>query len=165
MEYQKIINLLDDLTNQSSKFRTRNWVAIIDEPRRTYNVSNQIKFKTSMIRSIILDYSNAYIHVRRTITVPKTATQDATPNNRNKKVISKNCASFINCIRELDNTQVDDAHDIDVVMPMYNLIEYSDICSKTSWSLWQFYKDEPALNDNNVIIDFSADSKNSISFK
>ena len=132
MEYQKIINLLDDLTNQSSKFRTRNWVAIIDEPRRTYNVSNQIKFKTSMIRSIILDYSNAYIHVRRTITVPKTATQDATPNNRNKKVISKNCASFINCIRELDNTQVDDAHDIDVVMPMYNLIEYSDICSKTS---------------------------------
>ena len=76
-----------------------------------------------------------YIHVKRIMTVPNTGTA-AAPNNRNKKVIFKNRAPFINCISEINNTQVDDAHDFDAVMPMYNLIEYSDIYSKTSGSLW-----------------------------
>ena len=90
MEYQKVINLLDDTTNQLSKFRTINLFVINDESRGMYNVSNQTKFKTSMIRSNLCDYSDAYIHVKGTITVLNTETAAAT-NNRNIKVIFKNC--------------------------------------------------------------------------
>ena len=106
MEYQKIANLIDDASNQPSKFRTRNLVEINDESRRAYNVNSQIKFKTTMLKSSLCDYSDAY--------------------NTNKKVIFKNCAPFTNCISEINNTQIDNAKDIDIVMPMYNLIEYSD---------------------------------------
>ena len=65
---------------------------------------------------------------------------------RSKGVIFKYCVPFINCKSEINNTEIDNAKDIGIVMPMYNLIEYSDIYSKTSGSLWQYYKDE--LNDN-----------------
>ena len=115
-----------------------------------------------MIRSNLYDYSDAYVHFKGTITIPNTKTA-AAPDNRNKKVIFKNCAPFTNCISEINNNQVDGAHDIDVEMLMYNLIQYSDIYSKTSGRLWQYYKDEPALDSTNNIIDFLAD-KNSISF-
>ena len=67
-------------------------------------------------------------------------------DERDEGVAFKNCASFPNCISEINNTQIDNAMDIDIVMPMYNLIEYSDNYSKTSGSLWQYYRDEP--NDN-----------------
>ena len=76
-----------------------------------YNVSNQIKSKTSVIRSNLCDYSDTYLHVKWTITAPNPAAQGAAPNNRNKKVIFKNCAPFTNCINEINNTQVDDSHD------------------------------------------------------
>ena len=85
-----------------------------------------------MLKSILCDYSDAYILVKGTITVPNTAAGDADANIVGKKVIFKNCAPFINCISEINNTQVDNAKDIDIVMPMYNLIEYSDNYSKTS---------------------------------
>ena len=120
MKYQKIINLLDDATNQPYKFRTRNSVEINDGSRGTYNDSNQIKFKTSTIKSNLYDYSDAYIYVKGTIRVPNTGA--AAPNNKNKKVIFKNCVPFTNCISEINNIQVDDAYDIDVAMPMNNLI-------------------------------------------
>ena len=122
MEYQKIANLMDDTSNQPSKFRTRNWVEINDESRGAYNVNSQIKFKTTMLKSSLCDYSDAYIFVKGTITANNTAGA----NNINRKVIFKNCAPFTNCISEINNTQVDNAKDIDIVMPMYNLIEYSD---------------------------------------
>ena len=64
----------------------------------------------------------------------------AAPHNRNKKVIFKNCDPFTECISEINNTQVDNAKDIDVVMPIYDLIEHSDNYSKTSGSLWQYYR-------------------------
>ena len=73
MEYQKIINLLENAPNQPSKFRKRSWVEVNDELRGTYNINIQIKFKTSMLRSSLWDYSDAYIPVSATITVPKTA--------------------------------------------------------------------------------------------
>ena len=63
-----------------------------------------------------------------------------------KKVIFKNCAPFINSIREINNTKIDNAKDLIVVMPMYNLIEYSNNYSKTSGSLWQYYRDKPNNN-------------------
>ena len=155
MEYQKIANLIDDNTlNQPSKFRTRNWIEISYESRGAYNVNSQIKFKTTMLKSSLCDYSDAYIPVKGTITVNNTAAQGAAANNTYKKVIFKNCAPFTNCISEINNTQIDNAKDIDIVMPMYNLIEYSDNYAKTTGSLWQYCKDIPARNANNEIIIF-----------
>ena len=139
MEYQRITNLLDNASNQPSKFKTKNWVEINDESRGVYNFNSQIKFKTTMLKSSLCDYSDAYILFKRTITVNNTGTA-ASPNNRNKRVIFKNCAPFANCIRDINNTQVDNAKDIDITVPMYNLLEYSDSYSKTSGSLWQYYK-------------------------
>ena len=136
MEYQKIANLIDDTSNQPSKFRTRNWVEINDESRGAYNAASQIEFKTTMLKSSLCDYSDAYILVKGTISVNNTAAEGAAVNNNDRKVLFKNCAPFTNCISEINNTQVDNAKDIDIVMPMCNLIEYSDKYAKTTGSLW-----------------------------
>ena len=148
MEYQKIIDLLDNTPNQPPKFRTKNWVEINDESRGTYNVNRKINFKTTMLKCRLCDYNDAYMLVKGSITVNNTAAADAGANNTNKKVIFKKCAPFINCISEVNNTQVDNAKGVNIVMPMYNLIEYSDNYSKTSGKLWQFCKDVPAVNNN-----------------
>ena len=163
MEYQKIMNLLDKTPNQPSKFKTKNWVEIDDESRGTYNKDSQIRFKTSVLRSSLCDYSDAYIFVKGTITVAQTTA--AVPNNANKKVILKNCAPFTILVSRINNTQVDDAHHIDVVMPMFNLIEYNDNYSKTSGILWQYCRDEPVLADNGTIVDFTANNADINSFK
>ena len=144
MEHQKITNLLENALNQQSKFRTKNWVEINDYVRGVYSPNRQIRFKTAMVRSILCDYSDAYIIVKGNITVNNTAGAGATVNNTNKKVIFKNCAPFIKCISKINNTQIDDAEYIDIVMPMYNLIEYSNNYLKTSGSLWQYCLDIPA---------------------
>ena len=158
MEYQKIANLIDGTSNQPSKFRTRNLVEINDKSRGAYNINSQIKFKTTMLKSSLCDYSDAYILAKGTISVNNTAAQGAASNNTNKKVIFKNYAPFTNFISEINNTQIDNAKDIDIVMPMYNLIEYSDNYAKTTGSLWQYCKDIPARNNNNEIIVFDADN-------
>ena len=116
MEYQKIANLMDSASNQPSKFRTKNWGELNDGSRGTYNINSQIKFKTTMLKSSLCDYSDAYILVKGTITVKAAA--DANANNTDKKVIFKNCAPFTNCMSEINNTQVDNAKDIDIVIPM-----------------------------------------------
>ena len=162
MGYQKIINLLDDTMNQPSKFRTRNWVEINDESKERYDNSN-IRFKTSMIRSNLCDYCDSYILARGTITVPNTAAAGAAVNNTNKKIFI-NCAPFTDCLTEINNTQVVDGQKIDVVMPMYNLIEYSDAYSKTSGILWQYCTEEPALDNDSNATDFPDDTNNSASF-
>ena len=108
-----------------------------------------------MLKSSLCDYSDAYILVKRTIIVINTAAEGAAANNRNKKVIFKNCAPFTNCMCEINNTQIDNTKDIDIVMPMYNLIEYSDNYAKTTGSLWQYCKNIPALNTNDQIIIFA----------
>ena len=157
--------MLDDASsNQPSKFKTKNWVEVNDESRRTYNVNSQIKFKTTMLKSSFCDYSDAYVNVKGTITVNNTAAPPAAANNTNKKVILKYCAQFTICISEINNTQIDNAKDIDIVMPMYNLIKYSDNYSKTSGSLWQYFKDIPAVNNDNAVVNFN-DNNLTDSFK
>ena len=94
MEYQKIANLSNDGSNKPSKFRTKNWVEINDDVRGEYFFNKQIRFKTSMLRSSLCDYSDAYILVKGNITVNNTAGDGAAANNTNKKVIFKNCAPF-----------------------------------------------------------------------
>ena len=138
MEYQEIINVLDNTSNQPSKFRTQNWVEINDESRQTYSVNSQIRFKITMLKSSLCYYSDAHILVKGNITANNTAAADANPDNTNKKIIFQNCAPFTNCLSEINNTQIDNAKDIDTVMPTYNLIEYSDNYSKTSESLRQY---------------------------
>ena len=148
MEYQKTANLIDNASNQPSKFRTKNWVEINDETRGTYNVNSKIKFKYTMLKSSVCDYSDAYILVKGKIIITARGAEAAArqANERDKGVAFKNCAPFTNCISEINNTQVDKSKDIDIVMPMYNLIECSDNYAKTYGSLWQYYRDEP--NDN-----------------
>ena len=145
MEYQKIANLIDDTSNQPSKFRTKNWVEINDEQRGTYNVNSQINFKTTMLKSNLCDYSDASILVKGKITITGAGADAATrqADERDKGVAFKNCSPVINCISEINNTQVDNAKDIDIVMPIYNLIEYGDNYAKTTGSLWQYFRDEP----------------------
>ena len=155
MEYQKIVNLLNDESNKPSKFKTRNWVEINDEARGTYSPNKQIKFKTSMLRSSLCDYSDAYILVKGNITVNNTAADGAAANNTNKKVIFKNCAPFTNWISKINNTQIDNAEYIDIVIPMYNLIEYSDNYSKISGRLWKYFKNIPAVNNDGDIVDIN----------
>ena len=101
-----------------------------------------------MLKSSLCDYSDAYILVKRKITITGAGDDAAArqADERDKDVAFKNCAPFTNCISGIDNTQIDNAKDIDIVMPMYNLIEYSDNYSKTSGRLWQYYRDE--TNDN-----------------
>ena len=143
MEYQKIANILDNASNQPYKYRTKNWVKINVESRGTYSVNRQINFKASMLRSSLWDYSDAYILVKGNISVNNTA------------VIFKNCAPFTDCISKLNNTQVDNSKGIDTVMPMYNLIEYSNNYSKRSEIIWQYCKDIPAVSNNDDIVDFN----------
>ena len=140
MEYQKIINLLEKTLNQPIKFRTKNQVEINDDLRGTRNTNNQIKFKTSMLRSSLCDYSDVYVPVSGAITIAGAGDNDAARrlNGRNKGVIFKNCAPFTDCISEINNTQIDNAKYIHVVMPMYNLNEYSHNYPKTSGNLWQY---------------------------
>ena len=125
-----MINLLYDKTNQPSKSRTRNLVEINGESRGAYNENIQIKCQTLMIRSNLWDYGDAYIIVSGAITVTVEGHGDAAEplDEINKGVISKNYAPFtyitcITCISNRNNTKIDNAKDINVVMPMYNLIE------------------------------------------
>ena len=112
-------------------------------------------FKTAMLKSSLCDYSDAYILVTWNITIINITAANANGNNTSKKVIFKYCAPFSNCISEINNTQLNKAKDIDIVIPMYNLIEYSDDYSKTSGSIWQSCKDIPAVNDNGNIVKFN----------
>ena len=136
MEYQKNANLLDNASNQSSKFRTRNWVKTNDKSRGTYT-GKDIKFKTTMLRSNLSDYAETYMLVNGRITITGAGADAATrqADERDKCVAFKNCAPFIKCISTINNTDMDTAQDIDTVMPMYNVIEYSEkhqeVCGNT----------------------------------
>ena len=103
-----------------------------------------------MLRSNLCDYADSCILVKGTITITGAGNDAAArqADERDKGVIFKNCAPFTRCISRINNRDIDNAHDIDIVMPMYNLIEYSNNYSETSESLWQYYKDDP--NDNLV---------------
>ena len=119
-----------------------------------------------MLKSSLCDYSDAYILVKGTITVNNTAAADADANDTDKKVTFKDCVPFTNCISEFNSTQVGNAKYIDIVMPIYNLIEYCDNYSKTSESLWQYCKDISAVDNNNAIVNFAENNlTNSFNFK
>ena len=157
--------MLDSGSNKPSKFRT-NWVEINDEIRGAYSANKQIRFKTAMLRSSLCDYIDAYILAKGNASVNNNAGAGAAANNTNEKVIFKNCAPFTNCISKINNTQMNNAEYIDIVTPMYNLIEHSDNYPKTYGSLWQYCKDIPAVNNAGNIVDFDGtNATDSFNFK
>ena len=99
MEFQKITNLLDITSDNKDlpKFVIKKWIEVYDQSEKNYNPNKEIRIKTSMLRSDLCDYSDAYIVV----------------------------APFINCISKINGVKIDNAEDLDVVMPMYSLLEYS----------------------------------------
>ena len=105
-----------------------------DVARGAYNTNSQIKFKTTMVNSGLFDYSDAHILVKGTITIIRQGADTAAIalDKDNKKVIFKNCAPFTDEIRKINNTYVDNTKDFDVVMSMYNLIEYNNNYEKIS---------------------------------
>ena len=133
METQKIINLLNNFEEEYWKFATKKWYIIDSESKGNYSHQNPIRFLINSLESSLCDYSDAYILVTGDIAV--------TDGNNNTKVAFKNCAPFEKCRTEINETFVDEA-DINITMPMYNLIEYSDNYSDTSGSLWNFKRDE-----------------------
>ena len=154
METQKVANLLGNVDNEFLKFATRKWCVINDQNYADYGDGNEngttIKFETKVIKSNLCDYSDAYILVTGDIT--------ATDGDANTKVAFKNCAPFTKCVTHVNNEHVDNADNLDNVMLMYNLIEYSDNYSDTSRSLWHFKRDEQNINDLNPANVTTADS-------
>ena len=131
MDHQKILNLLSEAND--SRFVTRKWNIVNDQSNTNYDVGNEIIYITEVSKSNICDYNNTYILVRGDITVT------AAPETQ---VSFKNCTSFSKYISKIDGTTTDDAKDLDLVMPIYRLIEYSSKYSETTWILWFYSKDE-----------------------
>ena len=139
MEFQEITNFLDTTSDNKDlpKFASKKWIEVYDQSEKNYNQNKEIRIKTSMLRSDLCDFSDAYIVVKGNITVTN-------PDNakRNKAVTFKNNAPFINCISKINDIKIDNAEDLDVVMPMYNLLECSKNYIKTTGSLWNYYRGE-----------------------
>ena len=149
MEYQKIINLLSTTPDKMLRVIIDKWIEVHDQSgnnENRYTPSKQIRFKTSVLRSNLCDFSNAYIIVKGTITVK----QGSKNSRKNRPLAFKNNAPFISCISKINNTLIDDAEDLDVVMALYNLLEYSKNQRQATGSLWNYYRDELSddTNDN-----------------
>ena len=138
----KITNLLDTTSNNVPRFITKKWIEVHDQlgsAEDRYKPSTPIKFKTSMIRLGLCDFGDAYINVTRNITVVNKNNND----NYNRKLAFKYNAPFTACISKINGVLTDIAEDLKVVMPMYNLLEYSKNYEKITGSLWNYYRDEP----------------------
>ena len=150
MEYDKINNLLLSEDNESeklSKFITRQYVKV-NSLSNTYNENKPIRFETPILRSDLCNYSDAYILVKGTVTV--NGVVNGAENEilrRNRPLILKNNAPFVSCMTKINNEFIEDADDLDIVMPMDNLLEYSKNYRKTIGSLYNYYRDE--LSDDN----------------
>ena len=139
MEYQKITNLLGTIPNEMPRFITKKWVEVHDhsgDANDRYKPNKPMRLKTSMLRSDLCDFSDAYIAVKGDITLTKAANRDFI-DVRNRFLAFKNNAPFTNCISKINNALIDIAEDLDIVMPMYNLLEYSKNYSKTTGSFME----------------------------
>ena len=159
MQAQKIVNLLNDSDNESSKFATRKWYIINDQNNGQYGRGNEndstIKFETKVIKSNLCDYSDAYILVTGEIKVTNIAADT--------NVAFKNCAPFTRCVTHINDEHVETAENLDIIMPMYNLIEHSDNYADSVGCLYQFKRDESPMNNTGNPLNVALD--NSISFK
>ena len=156
MEHDTINNLLlseDNENKQLSKFVTRKYVKV-KSLSNAYNENKSIRFKTPTLRSSLCDYSDAYILVKGTIMVTVAGVNNNANNirdKRNRPLILKNNAQFVSCITRINGELIEDTDDLDIVMPIYNLLEYSKNYGKTIGSLYNYYRDELSddADDNN----------------
>ena len=140
MEYQKVTSLLGNTSDKVPRFITKKWVEVHDQSgnaENKYNANKQIRFKTSMLRSDLCDYDDAYI-----IIIGKVIATGPNNNAYDKKLAFKNNALFIICILKINNTLIHNAEDLDIVTSMYNLIEYTKNYRKAARSSWNYYRDE-----------------------
>ena len=145
METQKIISLLNDSSNEESKFATKKWYVIDSQTTKgKYKQGDTIKLET--IKSSLCDYSDAFILVTGNITVAA---------NNDTDVTFKDCAPFSTGTTKINDVFVDEANHIFIAMPMYNLIECSNNYSDTSGSLWQLKRDEVPASNAALTIDNS----------
>ena len=146
----KIINLLDTTSDDKDlpMFVTKKWTEVYDQSEKNYNINKEIRVKTPMPRSDLCEFSDAYIVMKADIALGG----NNNANKRKKNLAFKNNAPFINCITKINGIKIDNAEDLDVVMPMYNLLEYSKNYKKTTGSLWNYYRDEPSstIGANNI---------------
>ena len=163
MENQKIINLLDNIDTDSKNFATKKWYIINDENNTSYGVNKDtgadnpdtIKYDTRVLKPNLCDYAEAYILVDGTIRA--TNAVNAT------RLAFKNCAPFIKCNLEINDDYVDTVENLDIVMRMYNLIEYSDNHQDSSATLYQYKKNEPPEDD--AVADLTTDNSDSLKYK
>ena len=163
MENQKIINLLDKIDTDSKHFATKKWYITNDENNTNYGVDidtgannpDTIKYDTRVLKPNLCDYAEAYILVDGTI-------RAANALNATKLAL-KNCAPFTKCNLEINDEHVDTAENLDIVMPMYNLIEYSDNYQDSSATLYQYKRDEPP--EDNTVTNLTADNSDSFKYK
>ena len=164
MEFNKINNLLGPAHDEGPRFITKKWIEVQIQSGNTYNTIKPIRFKTSMLRSDLCDYSDAYVWVKGTITVTN-------PNNNvnfDRRLTLKNNAPFISCISKVNGELVENAEDLDIIIPMYNLLEYSKNYEKTSGSLFNYYRDEPkehTLGVGNYAVNISIRNSKSFDYK
>ena len=152
---------MDSESENLSKFVIKNYVKV-NSLSNTYNANKSIRFKTPMLRSDLCDYADAYILVNGTITVAGNQPRE----RQNRPLVLKNNAPFVSCITRINNELIEDADDLDTVMPMYNLLEYSKNYRKTIGSLYNYYRDE--LNDDANLNNFANNnvvSSNSFQYK
>ena len=171
MEHDKINNLLLSEDNESeklSKFVTREYVKV-NSLSNTYNENKSIRFKTPMSRSNLCDYSDAYILVKGTITVTAPGVNNNADNirdKRNRPLILKNNAPFVSCIARINGELIEDADDLDIVMSMHNLLEYSKNYIKTIGSLYNYYTDELSDDaDDNSFANINVVSSEAFKYK
>ena len=146
MEYDNINNLLGSESENLSKFVTKNYLRV-NSSSNTYNENKSIIFKTPMLRSDLCDYADAYVLVNGTIRVTAPTGADNIRDKKIRPLILKNNAPFVSCITRINNELIEDADDLDLVIPIYNLLEYSKNYRKTIGSLCNYYRDE-LTNDN-----------------
>ena len=142
MEFKKIANFLDTTFNDKDLrgFVTKKQIEVYDQSGGNYN--EEIRIKTSLLRSDLCDFSDTYIVVKGTITV--VIPNNEKNKNKDKATAFKNNAPFINCLSKINEVKIDNAEDLEVLMPMYSLLEYSKNYKKTTGSLWNYYRDEPS---------------------
>ena len=163
MENQKIINLLDKIDTDSKYFSTKKWYIINDENNTNYDVNKDtgadnpdtIKYDTRVLKPNLCDYAEAYILIDGTIR--------AAAANANTRLALKNCARFTRCNLEINDEHVDTAENLDITMPMYNLIEYSGNYQDSSATLYQYKRNEPPEDD--AVAQLTADNSSSFKYK
>ena len=142
MKFQKITNFLNTMPDDKDlpRFVTKIWIEVYDQSEKNYSPNKEIRIKTAMLRWDLCNFSDAYIVVEGTITLEG----DNNANEQNKSFAFKNNASFTNCISKINVVKIDNAEDLDVVMLMYSLLEYSKNYRKSTGSLQNYYRDEPS---------------------